>query len=92
MANEETVVLIRGRFQPQEARDLLLALINHKINFHQMKNFSLVERFGKPEPRSQERIEELRSSRLRLEELIRSAQQKGQTVDIESTIRIELGS
>ncbi len=33
---------------PNEAQEILLQLLNSKINFHNLKNWSSRERFGKP--------------------------------------------
>jgi hypothetical protein len=51
--------LINGTFTVQEAREVLLDLLNKKIHFHQLKNFSSEERLGKPNHASLKRIKEL---------------------------------
>lgn len=58
--------LINGTFSVPEAREILLDMINKKINFHQMRNFSTEERTGEPNYASLQRIEELQKSKVDL--------------------------
>lgn len=58
--------LIDGIFSVQEAREILLDMINKKIQFHHLKNFSSEERFGKPVPTSLKRIKELERDKVEL--------------------------
>lgn len=53
------VNLINSQFSRQEAREILLNLIQSKITFHNQKNFSSQERFGHPDIVSVKRIDEL---------------------------------
>ena len=62
----ENIVLVNGTFTPGEAQELLLALLNSKINFHNTKDFSSRERFGKPDAHSQERLKHLKEARERV--------------------------
>ena len=62
----ENIVLVNGTFTPGEAQELLLALMNSKINFHNTKDFSSRERFGKPDAHSQERLKHLKEARERV--------------------------
>jgi len=62
--------LIDGNFDPDEAKELLSFLLNDKIHFHQMKNFSSTERFGKQDQKSLKRIAELKEGNNDLLELI----------------------
>lgn len=63
MYKTETVNLINGTFAPEEAKELLLELLNSKINFHSRKNWSSQERFGKPELVSKQKMEYLAEAR-----------------------------
>lgn len=56
--------LIDGKFTAHEAREILLDMINKKIQFHQLKNFSSEERFGKSLPSSLKRIKELEKDKV----------------------------
>jgi hypothetical protein len=90
MKKTENINLIKGKFSPAEAKEILVKLINHKINFHQMKNFSLEERFGKPDKRSENRIAQLKKSSERVTAIIESAQKKEYSLRIDSTVKIKL--
>lgn len=63
MKKTETIDLIKGTFTPGDARDILLDLLNNKINFHNMKTWSSRERFGKPDADSEQRLKQLEESR-----------------------------
>ena len=69
MKKTETIDLIKGTFTPAEARNLLLDLLNSKINFHNKKNWSSRERFGKPDVDSEQKLQHLRESRSKVETL-----------------------
>lgn len=47
MNTEKKYSLIDGDFTPKQAEEILRDLYTSKIQFHQMKNFSSIERFGK---------------------------------------------
>lgn len=70
MKKTETIDLIKGTFTPREAQDILLVLLNRKIDFHNMKNWSSRERFGKPDADSEQRLKHLKESRSKVETLI----------------------
>jgi len=53
--------LIDGYFSAEEARDILLALINHKIAHHEMHSFSQQVRFSSTP--SQERLKNLNEAK-----------------------------
>lgn len=56
-----TFKLIDGDFKAEEARDILLALVNHKISHHEMNAFSEQVRFNKKS--SVDRLEILKETR-----------------------------
>lgn len=56
-----TFKLIDGDFTAEEARDILLALVNHKISHHEMNAFSEQIRFNKKP--SNDRLEILKETR-----------------------------
>ena len=59
--NSLTFKLIDGDFTAEEARDILLALVNHKISHHEMNAFSNQVRFNKKP--SVDRLEILKQTR-----------------------------
>ncbi len=91
MNTRENVTLINGAFTPDEAKEVLLALISNKIHFHQMRNFSSEERFGKPDPLSVKRLSELYESRKHVVSLLEEAASVGYKLEIESFINIRKG-
>lgn len=90
MKKKETIELIRGCFKPDEAREILLQMLNNKINFHNLKNLSSYERFGKSDTFSEERLKSLQESRKKVEKLILESISGEQTITINSTIEINI--
>ena len=58
--------LIEGQFSPEESAEILGSLFTAKIRFHEMKNFSSMERTGKPDPVSVKRLPQLRKELARI--------------------------
>jgi hypothetical protein len=90
MKNTETIELIKGTFTPNEAREILLQLLNSKINFHNLKNWSSHERFGKPDADSEQRLKNLEESRKKVEMLISRSIDEEKTITINSNIEITI--
>ncbi len=90
MSTNEDITLIKGKFDPANAKDILLNLINYKINYHELKNFSLEERYGKKDQLSEQRIQELKNSRIQILKLIDHAVHNGHQLKINSVIKIEI--
>lgn len=82
--------LINGSFSPDAARQVLMSLINHKINFQQLNNWSHRERFGEDNPAAVKRVEELNQTREDIAQLIEEATAMGLKLSINSNIDIEL--
>jgi hypothetical protein len=89
MPRTEKVQLIAGTFDPADAKDILVALINSKINFHHLKNFSSEERFGEPCTSSKERIEQLKEARQMVIDILQAAADNDDKVIIDSVIKIK---
>ena len=62
MNKSESITLIDGQFSSDDAFVLLTNLYSSKIKFHQLKNFSSMERFGKEDEMSLERISKLKEN------------------------------
>lgn len=82
--------LISGVFNPDEASELLMALLEDKISFHQRNNWSLRERFGKSTAPGEKRIGELRQTRTDLIALLQEARDAGLQLHINCNIDITL--
>ena len=85
-----TFNLINGSFTPAEGREILMHLINKKINFHEIRDFSYKIRFEEGNEESQQRIVELKQSKKEIETLIKAAKESGKDLKISSSINIEL--
>ncbi len=90
MNKTETVNLIKGTFAPEEAQELLLELLNGKINFHNLKNWSSKERFGKPDVISEQKLEYLEEARRNLKTLLAEAIKQQKSVTINSIIEMKI--
>ncbi|MEZ4955933.1 MAG: hypothetical protein R2825_20410 [Saprospiraceae bacterium] len=90
MKNSNSVKLIDGVFEAADAKEILLSLINFKINFHQRRIFSLEERFGTIEEASLKRIEELKKAKEQILEWTNEAEAAGQQLIINSHAMIEV--
>jgi len=90
LVNKQTEDLVRGEYSAEEAKEIVSNLIMQKINFHNLRDFSSRERYGKADENSLKRIEELKESRQLMFEIIEAAKEDGKAVKINSSITIEL--
>lgn len=91
MKKTETIDLIKGTFTPSEAQELLLDLLNSKINFHNKKDFSSRERFGKLDADSEQRLKHLMESRTKVKTFFSqffNEDDEEKSVTLNSTIEI----
>jgi hypothetical protein len=86
----EQIKFIDGTFNTEDASEILLAVLNDKINFHSTLLFSNTERFGVDASNSQLRIKELREDKERVVAMMKEAKESGALVKVGSTISIEL--
>ena len=82
--------LIEGVFATSDAKEILYALIDSKLKYHNIKLVSNNERFGIVDSNSEERIVYLKNAKKELQELIELAESKNKKVVIHSSVRIEL--
>lgn len=82
--------LIEGVYSPQEAREILMDLLEHEINFYKIQNLSSEVRHGGPDTHAQKKIQELLSEKVRILELIRNAADTGKQVNVLSSIHIRM--
>jgi hypothetical protein len=88
MKSKKEFKLIQGEFEVSDALEILDELFANKIKFHEWRNYSSEERFGKRDQTSIERIKELKKSREEVRELLQQLQESGTDVHIDSTIAI----
>lgn len=85
----EQYKLIDGTFSPEDAKTVLLTLVNDKINYHKMEHFSHHERFGKDLKHSAKRIEELEKLSVELVQKLNSATEQNAQVKINGYIELQ---
>jgi hypothetical protein len=90
MEKEYQFKLIEGQFVPSEAGTILFALINSKINYHNLEIFSHQIRFNDKNPHSKIRIKSLLDASESIKALVQEALSKDMELKIDSVIRIEL--
>ncbi len=90
MKKTENIDLIKGTFTPNEAQEVLLQLLISKIDFHNRKNWSSRERFGKPDADSEQRLKYLEESRKKVKTLVSKAMDEQKNIIINSSIEINI--
>ena len=88
MSEELNVTLINGTFTKSQAREILTSIIGTKIQFHQLKNFSSIERTGHPDPLAETRLPQLKQDLKLLLEILNSMTDENETLTINSEIKI----
>lgn len=90
MNSEKTITLslIEGDFSAEDAKEILLKMYGTKLNFHQRKNLSSNERFGKDDATSQLRIPILKENIEQIKILTDAAISNKSRVVINSQINI----
>ncbi len=83
----QRIKLIEGTFTPQEAREILITMINDKIRFHQVKEASGAEH-GVDASHSSQRIRELKNEATRVQDMMMEAEQLGVRVELHATVHI----
>ena len=90
MKIKEKISLIEGCFEPKDAKEILYNIISNKIQFHQKKNFSSVERYGFADENSVKRIPELKDNLQKLLLIISEAENSKKQLCISSEISIQI--
>lgn len=80
--------LISGTFTPDDAREILLEMVNCKINFHNIKVLRSLVSYNQPDSVSEERIQELKQAKEELLAIIQKAKDENIDLHIESLIHI----
>ena len=82
--------LIEGEFEPARARKVLVQMINHKIDFHNVESFSNQERNMGDVGHAKKRVAELEQVRKDLVATLEEAEKSGMTLQISGTIEIKM--
>lgn len=86
----EQLNLIEGTFTDEEAKEILMNIFLTKIHFHEMKNFSSQERFGKQDEIAKKRIPLLKKEKEKVLQIISQAKLNNKKLLITSEINISL--
>ena len=92
MHKTEKLILIEGTFLHGEAKEILMNVFTTKINYHEMKNFSSQERFGKEDATAKKRIPALKKETDRLLKILAEAKANNKQLIINSEIVISLSN
>ncbi|MFM7017305.1 hypothetical protein [Flavobacterium sp.] len=90
METNKNFKLIDGVFNSKEAKKIIISLINNKINYHNLEDFSNHIRFNNVLSNSQKRISELQNAQKMIEELVDLAEKNQWKLKIESTVEINI--
>ncbi|WP_028671991.1 hypothetical protein [Saccharospirillum impatiens] len=80
--------LIEGVFSSEDARSILMALIEYKIQFHEQDSWSQKERFGITDEPGARRISELQTTKANLVDVIDAAGLAHKRLAIQCTIEV----
>jgi hypothetical protein len=90
MKKEYQFKLVEGQFEPTEAGKVLFSLINSKINYHNLEQFSNEIRFNQDHLHSKRRKETLEEASDYIKELIKEADAKNMELCVNGVIQIEM--
>jgi hypothetical protein len=90
MKNNNKLTLIDGTFSHLEAKEILSGIIASKINFHNIKNWSSQERFGKDDEIAQKTISALRDEMKKIQEILLDAKVSNKKLLVRSEVNIFL--
>ena len=80
--------LIDGAYSSKEAREILMNLYSDKVRFHEKKNFSSNECFGKDDLNAIKRIPQLKECQKNILELMKTAELENKKVIVTSFVEI----
>lgn len=88
MSKVQSYKLIEGQFSPSDATNILFALFNSKINFHQLESFRIQEKnyVNRESIRHEERVQELKEAYKYLKNIVNEASNEDMDLEIHGTI------
>ena len=87
---EKLFKLIDGIFSPEDAREILLHIIENKIHFHNLRIFGTEERFGVKDEHSIKRVQELKETRDQIVAVLDEAKEKRKNITLRSLVSIDV--
>jgi len=82
--------LVNGTFTPTDAKSVLFALINSKINFHTMEAFAITVQSNGDVSNHNKRVKQLRKTLSQASKLVEQASKKNALLQIKGNIEIDL--
>lgn len=89
MNSENTFKLIEGTFSAADAKEIILTLVEEKIQFHKRRCLSHELRLGTKDDPSLKRINALKEMQEKLQEVFEKAEQNNHMLVINAAIDIE---
>ncbi|MEA1784919.1 hypothetical protein U1E44_02345 [Arenibacter sp. GZD96] len=87
--NKKTIQLVDGTFTPSEANDVIMALIDEKINFHKIQRLQIWEGNHQSETNGLDnRIQELEKEKRTARSIFNEARGQGAKILINGTLEI----
>lgn len=86
----QTIKLIDDTYSVQEARERVVALLNHEINTLHLRNLSSEVRFGKPDQHALDHAEKLETEKERLLQLLKKAEAENKSIKINSNMHLNI--
>ena len=90
MEKKHSFKLVEGTFSPEDAREVLLELVNNKIRYHNFEIFSKMERTGETPVHSIKRKAELLQTYEELRSLVDLTEREGFDLQVRSAIEVTL--
>ncbi|TDE06884.1 hypothetical protein [Flavobacterium sandaracinum] len=90
MEKIQKIQLTKGLFTNEEAKEVLFNLINTKINFHNLKNFSNDIRSGTADEAGLKRVVELTGAKATIDQIISYAKKENLKIKIDTDILITI--
>ncbi|MEM9380447.1 MAG: hypothetical protein AAGB93_10910 [Planctomycetota bacterium] len=84
--------LIDGEFQADDAKDMLLTLIDREINAFKLRSLSALVRADEPDDGALAQISDLNATRERVELVVSEAIASGRRIRVHSTVQLEIES
>lgn len=90
MGKTKQLKLVDGIYSAEESMEILMNLFKSKINFHELKIFSTMERSGVNDKLSKKRINELNKSIKETTTFIKNAKKSKKNIVIQSIVNLSL--
>jgi hypothetical protein len=84
------ISLINSSFKPKDAKQVLLSLLDYKIQFHSQKVLSTYEKYGTEDEYSKNRIEQLKEERDKVLKMFNENDFENCTIALESEVSIKI--